>query len=480
MLIWIVSLYEFRQFLRIVWWIAIPVTVIAVIITVIMHYRRKKNTPVPEMTMPESGLLPSPAGDTGPLPDWLASSNPDNSSLLKKYEREVRRYKEDYARLEQDFHELEGKYSDLLNKAYRSEKQGDDKLVKLLQSQVQEYRQKIDQLQQQKLVALAGADGGEEITVLQSAIENMQHALHLQETQQAEAVQEIGRLESLLKNMERAVDAARDENQQLSVNFTRQVEEMGRQYQAEKDSLNGQLKQAQQAFEQVQAGQQVDYNPGIQELQLLLQQVTDEKTALHQQLAEQPFLQDMMQESKLQVSFLQNQLEQRIKSYHQLELKAGEATMQVSELHTTISKLEQEAQNLQETLQQQQQQLAETQQALERSSQEIQQQHVLMNTGAEQVAALENELQNMQQQQQALQAETDNREAAIQQLQEVLTQEQQRSRQLEDKLAINTRLLERIYQELAVSFEAASDDSRESQASAQQQRGAHEHIIAIA
>ncbi len=393
MLIWIVSLYEFRQFLRIVWWIAIPVTVIAVIITVIMHYRRKKNnTPVPEMAMPESGLLPSPAGDTGPLPDWLASSNPDNSSLLKKYEREVRRYREDYARLEQDFHELEGKYSDLLNKAYRSEKQGDDKLVKLLQSQVQEYRQKIDQLQQQKMVALAGTDGGEEITVLQSTIENMQNVLHLQETQQAEAVQEISRLESLLKNMERAVDTARDENKQLNVNFTRQVEELGRQHQAEKDSLNGQLKQAHQAFEQVLTGQQVDYNPRIQELQLLLQQVTDEKTALQQQLAEQSFLQDMMQENKLQVSFLQNQLEQRIKSYHQLELKAGEATMQLGELQTTISKLEQETQNLRETLQQKQQQLAETQQALEYSSQEIQQQHVLMNTSVEQVTTLKKEL----------------------------------------------------------------------------------------
>ena len=61
-----------------------------------------------------------------------------------------------------------------------------------------------------------------------------------------------------------------------------------------------------------------------------------------------------------------------------------------------------------------------------------------------------------------------------------MTQEQQRSRQLEDKLAINTRLLERIYQELAASFDAASAEGRELQASVQQERSVHEHIIAIA
>ena len=54
------------------------VTVIAVIITVIMHYRRKKNnTHLFQKWRCRKRLLPSPA-DTGPLPDWLASSNPDN------------------------------------------------------------------------------------------------------------------------------------------------------------------------------------------------------------------------------------------------------------------------------------------------------------------------------------------------------------------------------------------------------------------
>ncbi len=60
------------------------------------------------------------------LPDWLASSNPDNINLLKKYEAEVRRYKEDYATLKEDYKELEFKYEDLRNKAYNGRQSGAD------------------------------------------------------------------------------------------------------------------------------------------------------------------------------------------------------------------------------------------------------------------------------------------------------------------------------------------------------------------
>ena len=40
----LVSLYEFKLFLQIVLWIAIPGTILAIVITTILHYRRKKKT----------------------------------------------------------------------------------------------------------------------------------------------------------------------------------------------------------------------------------------------------------------------------------------------------------------------------------------------------------------------------------------------------------------------------------------------------
>ncbi len=78
---------------------------------------------------------------------WRAAPTPITSPSLKKYEQEVRRYRENYATLEQDFRELEGKYSDLLNKAYSTEKQNDDANSRL-QLEINGYKLKVTQLQQ--------------------------------------------------------------------------------------------------------------------------------------------------------------------------------------------------------------------------------------------------------------------------------------------------------------------------------------------
>mgnify|MGYP000072837502 CR=1 FL=1 len=153
----LVSLYEFKQFLQIVLWIAIPGTVIAIFLTTFLHYRRKKNQQEAEPELVEQARLLMSGGDMGQLPafatvsadepDWLASGNPDNTSLLKKYEREIRRYKENYGILEQDFKALEEKYGDLLNKAYHNDQSGNE-AVDNLHQEIKGYKLKIAQLQQ--------------------------------------------------------------------------------------------------------------------------------------------------------------------------------------------------------------------------------------------------------------------------------------------------------------------------------------------
>ncbi|WEK35344.1 MAG: hypothetical protein P0Y53_22865 [Candidatus Pseudobacter hemicellulosilyticus] len=48
----LVSLYEFKQFLQIVGWIALPVTVIAILLTIYFHYRSKKGVAM-ELAFPD-------------------------------------------------------------------------------------------------------------------------------------------------------------------------------------------------------------------------------------------------------------------------------------------------------------------------------------------------------------------------------------------------------------------------------------------
>lgn len=225
----LVSLYEFQQFLQIVLWIAVPATILAIGLTIFLHYRRKRRphgleiafqedtasgekalkhtnsdtllqiqeTARPEATQPEA------------LPDWLASANPDNTSLLKKYEQEVRRYRENYAILEQDFRELEGKYTDLRNKAYHPDKETDTTLVAQLQQDIKGYKEKIGQLQQQQAEQKCLPDMLEE---KKSQIEYLQHQLelriknyHLPEQQTGESALQLQQLHITVKESDEQV-----------------------------------------------------------------------------------------------------------------------------------------------------------------------------------------------------------------------------------------------------------------------------------
>ena len=425
MLMYIVSLYEFRQFLRIVWWIALPAILIAVAITVFMHYRRKKLLDeLPELAMPEDGILPLTALEEDDLPDWLASTNPDNVSLLKKYEREIRRYKEDYTLLEHEYKDLQQQYSSLLNKAYKADEHSEEGLVQSLKEQLKVYQVKIEELQRRSEVAIQHDNAEEEISKLQFTITHLQQTLQTMETYQQDTEKEIARLEELLKSMEQAIEVAREENTRLTRDFDLRVEQLGNQHKHERNELEQQLQQARHA-----------------------------KKEMVQQLADQPFFQDMLEEGRQQISFLQNQLEQRIKSYHQLEHKTNETVLQVQDLEECTRKFEEEIHTLKDVLEQRQQELFGTQDALVQSNEESQRHQELVSIKSSLIENLEKERLELQQLHQALQGELVHNQQQVVQLQQNVFDEQQKVGRLEDKLSNLTALLERIYAELAQSFE---------------------------
>ena len=479
-LLLLVSLYEFRQFLQIVLWIAVPATLIAVFLTIFFHYRRKKKQEGLELAFhdetnwseklhrnPAAFSLAQAAGESPEgLPDWLASANPDNTPLLKKYEQEVRRYRQNYAILEQDFRELEEKYADLRNKAYHTDKEADTTLVTQLQKDIKGYKEKIRQLQQAAVVNNA-TDEADSFT-LQVTVQQLQEDLRLQQEEKEYYTTELARLEQLLKNMEQSVATARDEASQLQQYHSQQVEDQGLQHKTEKERLSEQLQQVQQLLQQVQeennrlqllasagnaaaTGEQANDERTLA-LQQLLAQMETERKALKEKLAEQEYLPDVLEEKRAHIDFLQHQLEQRIKNYHVLEQQASESAAQLQQLQITVTGFDQQIQQLTGELQAQQQHASAWQSALEHSREEGQQQREIILAKAEHIEKLEHNIRELQQQQEILQTEIADQQDATRTLREHLATEQQKAAALETKLELSSQLLVRIYTELAKSL----------------------------
>ena len=401
-----ISMYEFKQFMEIVLWIAVPGTILAILITTIVHYKRKKKDLHTAPDYVENNYQLAMVGETEQLPDWLASARPDNTSLTKKYEAEIRRYKENYSNLEQDFRDLEDKYSNLMNKAYHTEIAGDEKLVKQLRQEIKEYKLKIAQLQQ---AAVETRKSGENVSEedyqsnlqVQKTIQDLKQELLLQQEQKEEQINEMNRLRELLTNSEESLTSARKEADDLQKCFSQQVE---------------------------MAGQQ--------------------------NISEQKYLADMLEEKKLQTNFLQNQLEQRIRNYHQLEERFEESTAQLMHLRKRTDVFDQQIAELQEELTNTQQDATISLAALELSKEESTQQKEVIRKKFEHVESLESGLKELQEQEGIFKSEIADKQDTITALQESVQQEKQKVMELNSKLELSSQLLIRIYTELAKSFGA--------------------------
>ena len=315
-----ISMYEFKQFLQIVLWIAVPGTILAVLITTMVHYRRKKKDMQTEPLYGEDNFrITTMSAEAGVLPDWLASSLPDNATLLKKYEQEIRRQKEEYSKLEDDFNALEEKYTQLLNKAYHTEMATDEKLVSSLRQEIKDHKLRIAQLQQAATIKeKCGLEG-------------------IKETTQPASLQ-------------------------------------------------------------------------MQELLEQIKQLTAEKETFENKLSEQHFLTDALHEKKLQTSFLENQLEQRIKSFHQLEKQFEVSTNNLLQLRSKSEEYDQV------------------------------------------IVRMKEELAGSKQGQATLQAAITAKQHTILELEESVSQEQQKVTALNNKLELSSQLLVKIYTELAKSL----------------------------
>jgi chromosome segregation ATPase len=182
-----------------------------------------------------------------------------------------------------------------------------------------------------------------------------------------------------------------------------------------------------------------------------IERLQEEKAESDRKLSEQDYLKDAYSQNKLQVEFLQNQLEQRIKSHSQAEHKIKELTASLQELSAQSSQSEGKILFLNQQIESKHHELEHVQLTSDQKDAEIHRVKEELQTKNSQVAYLENLLAELKEQNSVLNISFGESQGAISTLKEQLAGEQQHIHQLEDKLLKNKQLLERIYRDLESS-----------------------------
>lgn len=450
---------QLGQVLKIVGWVSLPLVLIAILITVFLHYRRKRKKA--EMDDPEM-LLALPSNT-----EVLSNANGPGAALarmsdsygLLQYGRQLEESKTKYELLKADFERLKSDYEHLL--AGKLENAG-EKAVQFmddLQIKIKDYEKKIARLEQ--ALEQAGKEAGTEselhwpeilaekdaeLARLRDQFEklNKEYSLkqQLQESQQAEIV----RLDHMLKEMQASAQLASSQNRTDETDWREKMDEVCRKHFDEIAHYEDQSRELQESFRKLQEEnlslqEQLlawKNEPGLniqwqekQERTSSLQELLEEKNNLLDELAGLRADKEISIEKDRQISFVQEQLDQKIRNYHQLEAAHGQLLKQGEHWRN----VEEESRILKSALQQHEADKIQLIQNLEQKQQEWEE---ATNANKQYRQELEKGKQ-----------ENTNLQQNICRLEEELIAEQERGRYLQQKLQEHIRNSVQLYRSLA-------------------------------
>jgi len=444
---------EIMQFLRILLWIVIPLTVISLVTVSLMHYYRKRKL------VQTASLATEPGLNEEQILFYLNASEENAGSSYASLTREnlhQEELREDrYQLLKHQFRALYAKYVELLARMDDHNRENDTDTEDERQIKLQEYEFRIRNLQDE-LINLKNnameqneavnwqdslAHKESEVQLLNAMIRQLREDITIEREQNDALAAELSQLQDHLSQLEESAHTTEDDAGKWNLSLQQQLYEAGKKYDSEKNEWMKQLQDSYREFqslkeENLALRSKVDGNQAILDgepmgfseaidkvnvLELELQKVQDEKSQMKEQLQELDYLQDVVDEKKLQIEFLQSQLEQRIRTYHQLEHQQKEDSSQISILKATAYSYEQQVSDLEHEVDEMQRQVTnmevsvhslqdESQRSqealqeksfyteqLERKNQEWQEQHLhrleILNEKENAIAALNNDLQ---------------------------------------------------------------------------------------
>ena len=224
-----------------------------------------------------------------------------------------------------------------------------------------------------------------------------------------------------------------------------QIESIKHQHELEKKELYAELTQLTTAYENLEKDnnnlrdQLIAYSSDESKTTAIIQKWEEEKAELKRRISEQEYLKDVLAEKKLQISFLQQQLEQRIRNHHLVEQQFRELGIKFMEVK--------------EELEIKQQTEKDFQAGMHEKDREIVSLKELMQSKTDRAAQLEDSLKQAQEQNENFSLAVESNSKLIASLHEQLAVSTGIKKELERKLEKNNALLKGFHRKLSDVFE---------------------------
>lgn len=238
------------------------------------------------------------------------------------------------------------------------------------------------------------------------------------------------------------------------------------QHDTEKKDLLARLEQLNRSYKSLEQEnesllEQVSLHSATdEEKDIIVNRWKEENVALKSKIAEQGYLKDLVEEKKTQIAFLQNQVDQRIKSLHEAERSHSETKEEIDQLRKQRLDYSVELDTMRAELAQKQETLDRLQASFEQKDLEFAEKQQLLVFQQDQITYFGNVLQEIKQQNELLNAAVADNQDIVRSLREQLADEINKASHAEQKLEANQQMLKRLNR---VISECVGEEAAETQ-----------------
>jgi chromosome segregation ATPase len=189
---------------------------------------------------------------------------------------------------------------------------------------------------------------------------------------------------------------------------------------------------------------------GDDEKDRILTRWKEDNIKLRNRASEQDYLEEVLEEKKAQIVFLQQQLEQRIRNQHRADQQNQQSRQEMQDAQDQRQAVQAEFESLQHALQQKQEKADNLSTALLEKEERLSEIQQLLKSKLDHITYLENSITELKDQNALLNAESADERDQVNALKQLLEDERSRQQQTEQKLLNNRQQIQRIYKELAL------------------------------